>query len=92
MQAVHSCASAASEKRNATNAYSLGAMMLARSIVLPGGQFRRSPSCAMDSGLRKTGQKLEAKALEARSKQVLSEAVRRNGLGETIDVAAFAEK
>lgn len=66
--------------------------MLARSIVLPGGQFRRSPSCAMDSGLRKTGQKLEAKALEARSKQVLSEAVRRNGLGETIDVAAFAEK
>jgi hypothetical protein len=46
----------------------------------------------MDSRLRKSGQKLEATALEARSKQVLSEPVRRNGLGETIDVAGFAEK
>lgn len=42
--------------------------------------------------LRKAGHKLEAKVLEARSKQVLSEATRRNGSGETIDVAAFAQR
>ena len=42
--------------------------------------------------LRKGGHKPEAKTLEARSKRVLSEAARRSGAGETIDITAFAQK
>jgi Tfp pilus assembly protein PilF len=42
--------------------------------------------------LHKGGHKSEAKVIEARSKQVLTVASRRSGVGETIDIAAFAQK
>jgi len=40
--------------------------------------------------LKDTGRKSEAKTVEARSRSVLQESARRNGLGMTVDVSAFA--
>lgn len=42
--------------------------------------------------LRKTGHTSQAKVLETRSKQVLSQAARRNGTGQTVDAEAFVNK
>jgi tetratricopeptide (TPR) repeat protein len=41
--------------------------------------------------LRRAGRKSEARVLETRSKQVLRQAARCNGTGETIDVTSFAQ-
>ena len=42
--------------------------------------------------LRETGRKGEAKTLEAQSRAVLHDSMRRNGAGMTVDVSAFRRK